>query len=79
MPRATLTIKTDDPAEVAASGAWFERWSSSLTRRSDNYGCGCCVDIYDVEASQEAIDSIPVAMSSGSEWVETGKGFGGKV
>jgi hypothetical protein len=78
MPRATIIIKTDDPDEVTACDAWFERWDSSLTRKSDNYGCGCCVDIYDVEGPQEAIDALPAAIRTSGEWVESGREFGGR-
>jgi len=78
MPRATIIITADHPTEVAACDAWFERWNSSLTRKSDNYGCGCCVDIYDVEGSQNAIDSIPEASRSSSVWVVSGRDFGGR-
>ena len=46
-------------------------------RVSENSGCGCCVEIYDVEGPQEAIDAIPQQLRTHSEWVETGRGFGG--
>jgi hypothetical protein len=78
MPRATIIIAAEDFDEVAACDAWFARWNSSLTRKSDNYGCGCCVNLYDVEGSQEAIDSIPEATSSSSVWAESGRDFGGR-
>ena len=78
MPRATIAIATDKPEEVEACDAWFERWELSLTRTSDNYGCGCCVDIYDVEGPEEAINSIPEAVRAGSAWVDTGSQFGGR-
>jgi hypothetical protein len=78
MPRATITISVDDAEEIAAAQAWFAQWSASVTRKSDNYGCGCCLDMYDLEASQEAVEAIPYALTTTSEWVETGEGFGGK-
>jgi hypothetical protein len=76
MPRATITITTDDPAEVEAIEAWFEQWRPSLARVSDNYGCGCCVDIYDVEGPSEAIDSIPESCRTMSDWQKEGTSFG---
>jgi hypothetical protein len=68
MPRATLIISADAPEERAAADLWFEAWRSSMTFVSDNTGCGCCVDIYDVEGPQEAIDAIPAPLSARSDW-----------
>lgn len=70
MARATIIITTDAPEEVEAGKAWFKRWDSALSQKSENRGCGCCVDIYDVEGPQEAIDSIPDALKSSSAWVD---------
>ncbi len=39
-----------------------------MTFISDNTGCGCCVDIYDVEGPQEGIDAIPAPLSAQSDW-----------
>jgi len=77
MPRATMTIDVHNASECAECRAWFERWEGALTRVSDNSGCGCCVEIYDVEGPQEAIDAIPQQLRTDSKWVETGRGFGG--
>jgi hypothetical protein len=77
MPRATIIIKKDDAAELAAFDAWLDRWESSLARKSRNYGCGCCVHMFDVEGSQEAIDAISESIRSESEWVRSGARFGG--
>lgn len=68
MPRATLIIATDVPGEQTAADLWFETWRTKMTFISENSGCGCCVDIYDVEGPQEAIDAIPASLSAESDW-----------
>lgn len=68
MPRATLIISTDEPGEREDADQWFKTWSAHLTFVSENYGCGCCVDIYDVEGSQEAVDALPPRLSARSDW-----------
>ena len=67
MARATLIVEVDKPEEVAAMEAWFTRWQARLTHQSDNLGCGCCVDIWQIEAPQEAIDELPPALCAGDE------------
>jgi hypothetical protein len=41
---------------------WFERWAAFITFRSDDQGCGCCVHIWDVEATNEALAALPYGM-----------------
>lgn len=77
MARATITIDVQNGSETATCRSWFERWESTLVRVSENYGCGCCVEIYDVEGPQEAIDAIPDQFRTFSEWSESGHDFGG--
>jgi len=59
MPRAKIIVETDQPAEVAAVEAWFAKWELKITWRADNQGCGCCVDIWEVDASTEALAALP--------------------
>lgn len=54
--RATLIAQTE---ERAVLNAWIERWRPSLRSLSQNQGCGCCVDIYEVEAPVEALAELP--------------------
>lgn len=58
MPDAVLIAAVDIPQEVAMPDAWMKQWKSAITFVSENEGCGCCVDILRVTASQEAIDAI---------------------
>jgi hypothetical protein len=63
MATATLVVTVDDEREVQAVNAWFQRWGTRI-RCSDNTGCGCCVDIWDVEAPAQALDELPPLMVS---------------
>ena len=68
MPRATIIISADVPEEREAGDQWFNSWRAYLTFVSEYSGCGCCVDIYDVEGSQVAIDALPPRLSARSDW-----------
>jgi hypothetical protein len=72
MPRATIVVAIDDPAELDAVASWFYRWSEQILHRSDNHGCGCCVDIWEIEASAEAIAELPQKSYAGEEWTNGG-------
>ena len=77
MKRATISTTRDEPESVGACESWIRRWKPQLARISENYGCGCCTDIYDVEGPDEAIDAIPEQLRTSSEWTLTGHDFGG--
>lgn len=47
---------------------WFSRWGPKLMHRSENYGCGCCNDIWEVDAPAEAILELPPKTYAGNEW-----------
>jgi hypothetical protein len=58
MRQATICVEVDDDEECRIVEAWLNRWSAKI-RCSDNQGCGCCVDIWQVEAPQEALNELP--------------------
>jgi hypothetical protein len=68
MSKATIIVAVDYPSEVAAFETWFSRWKDKLAFISENYGCGCCVDIWEVEGPSEALSEIPPQCYAGSEW-----------
>lgn len=70
MVRATICVAVDGPEEVAAAEAWFARWRPHLFYCSENTGCGCCVDIWDVDAPPEAIAELPNWIQAASEWTD---------
>ncbi len=62
MAKAQIIVAVDQPDEVQAVAAWFERWRPRLAAVSENTGCGCCVDIWDVDAPAEALAELPEAV-----------------
>lgn len=56
--RATVIVTVDVEEEVLAVNQWLQRWGSRI-RLSDNDGCGCCVDIWHVEAPAAALAELP--------------------
>lgn len=75
MPRATLIVDVTHPEEVTASEAWFAKWTPSLTFKSENQGCGCCVNIWDVEGTEEALAALPPSIQGApqGDWVQHGR------
>ena len=63
MATATVIVTIDNEREVAAVSAWLRRWGPRI-RCADNEGCGCCVDIWNVEAPVEALLELPREMVS---------------
>ncbi len=59
MTTGVLIIEVDAPAKVEVAARWFEAWLPRLTYVSKNTGCGCCVDIYEVEGDEAAVAAIP--------------------
>lgn len=66
--RATILVEADDAGRVAAAEAWFARWRPRLAYCSDNRGCGCCVDIWNVDALADAVAELPEELRATSEW-----------
>lgn len=72
MPRATIIVDVTHPEEVTACEDWFAKWAPSLTLQSENQGCGCCVNMWDVEGPDEALAALPLSIKGDSEWVQHG-------
>ena len=66
--RATICVDVNRADDRAAVEAWFERWRSRLSVLSENEGCGCCVDIWNVDGPAEAIAEIPETLQAVSDW-----------
>jgi hypothetical protein len=67
MPKATICVDVG-VHEQAIVEAWLKRWHAALPFLSENEGCGCCVDIYRVDAPQEALDELPPIVFASSDW-----------
>lgn len=61
-------MSRDVAGEREAAEAWFARWRPQLSYCSENRGCGCCVDLWDVEGPDAAIEELPPSMSAMSDW-----------
>ena len=66
--RATIVVTVEDANEIAAVETWFARWASQLHYRSEDLGCGCCVQMWNVDAPAAAVAELPAAVCAGSEW-----------
>ena len=66
--RATICVDVNRENEGAAVDAWFDRWRSRLATVSGDQGCGCCVNIWNVDGPEEAISEIPEAARCSSDW-----------
>ena len=62
MPEFTICAVSDNPGERALLEAWILRWRETLESLSENQGCGCCVDIYQVQGSEQAMNEVPAEM-----------------
>jgi hypothetical protein len=70
--RATICVDVTHDEERVAVEAWFERWEERLSFVSDNEGCGCCVNIWNVEGPDQAILGIPRNARAASDWAGVG-------
>ncbi len=68
MPRASICIAVDEPAEVEAGDKWLAANRERVNFVSENNGCGCCVDMYDLEGPAEVLATIPETIRSSSDW-----------
>jgi hypothetical protein len=66
MMKVTLCVDVHDPEDVAALERWRQAWGARVQFSEQNQGCGCCVDIWDVEAPEEAVAELPETLLSTS-------------
>ena len=57
--RITIIADVNRHDERKAVREWLAKWTPRLIYLSENKGCGCCVDIFEVEAPDEAIGELP--------------------
>jgi hypothetical protein len=58
MAKLQINVDVGNPDEIAAFAGWLERWRTRATV-SENKGCGCCVNIWDIDTPREALDELP--------------------
>lgn len=62
---ADVNMKEREVVEV-----WLSKWRETLGFCSETKGCGCCVDIYHIEAPEEALTELPPSVIATSDWAE---------
>jgi hypothetical protein len=67
MTTGVMIIEVDSNEQRESAARWFEAWLPRLSYVSKNQGCGCCVDIYEVEGDDDAIAAIPPALGGAEE------------
>lgn len=72
MHRATICLWSDSLEEKVEYTAWLTTWKKKMTLVSPDYGCGCCIHLFDVEGPKEAIAAIPRELLTISAWTEDG-------
>jgi hypothetical protein len=68
LARFTICAKVEIPQERQSLQVWLEKWKTKVDFVSENIGCGCCVDLYDVDGSEEAMAEVPKQMLTSSPW-----------
>lgn len=70
MPKFTICIEAEDEPRRFVDD-WLSRWKGKFVHLSENGGCGCCVDIYEIDGPLEAIQELPeeyISASYRSDW-----------
>ena len=57
--RCTIITNPDDPTELTTVDTWFTKFADQISFISENQGCGCCVNIWKVEATDDALAALP--------------------
>ena len=66
--RECICVIVDDPANVQAAEDRLAANRERLDYVSENYGCRCCVDLYDLEGAGDVLSTIPDGLRCSSEW-----------
>jgi hypothetical protein len=72
MHRATVCLWAESMEEKVEFTTWLNRWRRNLPYLSHDYGCGCCIHLFDIEAPKAAIDELPGELLTISAWTENG-------
>ena len=67
MPKASICVDAKT-AEQQLVNEWIKKWRGKIRYLSNNEGCGCCIDLYQVDAPSEVLNELPAKVFSSSEW-----------
>ena len=70
--RATVCLWSDSLEEKVEFTTWLNAWKKKLAYLSHDYGCGCCIHLFDVEGPPEAIEALPQEVLAYSAWTAHG-------
>ncbi|MEO7715127.1 MAG: hypothetical protein ABIY70_02900 [Capsulimonas sp.] len=70
MPKVTICVETDDSANQVRVKSWLLKWRDELGGAPENSGCGCCIDMYDVDVPWNAVRDLPETCFAYSDWAE---------
>ena len=73
MQRATVCLWADSIEEKLDFNTWQTAWQKKMAFVSRDYGCGCCIHLFDLEGPKEAIDALPRDLLTFSAWTENGE------
>ncbi len=64
MAKFTILLSCDDDdyqLQLAQVDAWFAANADHIQSKSDDEGCGCCVNIWEVECDEALMASLPAS------------------
>jgi hypothetical protein len=70
--RATVCLWSESIEEKVEFTTWLNVWKKKLSFVSPDYGCGCCIHLFDLEGPEEAIHALPEQLLTVSNWTERG-------
>jgi hypothetical protein len=71
--RGTACLLADSIEENLEFTRWLNTWRRRLPFVSEDYGCGCCVHLFDFEAPKAAIEALPQELLIVSSWTENAR------
>lgn len=72
MHRATVCLWSESIEEKVEFTTWLTAWKRKMSYVSPDYGCGCCIHLFDLAGPKEAIDALPDELLTVSDWTEHG-------
>ena len=66
--RATICYEIEDEHERELAEQWLTANREKLTFISDNEGCGCCINSWDIEGPDDIVRTLPPQVSADSGW-----------
>lgn len=70
--RATVCLWSESIEEKVEFTLWLTQWKRKMRYVSHDYGCGCCIHLFDLEGPKAAIEAIPHELLTVSDWTEHG-------